>query len=101
MRGSPSLRTATNWIKQIERVFLTEMGEAIKRTSSARDLMNQLGQAKPRLLCSLVHKFGRKDVDDFDAFIRDLEAKPSPDRRRGVRVRGRMSPAHKAVNCTA
>jgi len=63
--------------RQIERVF-TEMGEAIKRTSSARDLMNQLGQAKPRLLCSLVHKFGRRDVDDFDAFIRELEAQPSP-----------------------
>ena len=63
--------------KQIERVF-TEAGEPIKRTSSGRDLMNQLGNAKPRLLCSLVHKFGRKDVDDFDAFIRDLEAQPSP-----------------------
>ena len=63
--------------KQIERVF-TEMGEDIKRTSSARDLMNQLGQAKPRLLCSLVHKFGRRDVDDFDNFIRELEAQPSP-----------------------
>ena len=63
--------------KQIERVF-TEAGEAIKRTSSGRDLMSQLGQAKPRLLCSLVHKFGRKDVDDFDAFIKELEAQPSP-----------------------
>ncbi len=63
--------------KQIERVF-TEMGEVIKRTGSAHDLMNQLGQAKPRLLCSLVHKFGRKGVDDFDAFVRDLEAQPSP-----------------------
>jgi type I restriction enzyme, R subunit len=62
--------------KQIERVF-TEAGEAIKRTTSGRDLMNQLGQAKPRLLCSLVHKFGRKDVDDFDAFIKELEAQPS------------------------
>ena len=62
--------------KQIERVF-TEAGEAIKRTSSGRDLMSQLGQAKPRLLCSLVHKFGRKDVDDFDAFIKELEARPS------------------------
>src|SRR5439155_11763640 len=59
-----------------ERVF-TETGEAIKRTSSGRDLMSQLGQAKPRLLCSLVHKFGRKDVDDFDAFIKELEAQPS------------------------
>ncbi|MBU2602972.1 MAG: HsdR family type I site-specific deoxyribonuclease [Actinobacteria bacterium] len=63
--------------KQIERVF-TEAGEAIKRTSSGRDLMAQLGQATPRLLCSLVHKFGRQDVDDFDAFIRELEAQPSP-----------------------
>jgi len=63
--------------KQIERVF-TEVGETIKRTSSGQDLMMQLGQAKPRLLCSLVHKFGRKDVDDFDAFIKELEAKPSP-----------------------
>ena len=38
---------------QIERVF-TEAGEAIKRTSSGRDLMKQLAQATPRLLCSLV-----------------------------------------------
>src|SRR3989449_1940158 len=62
--------------KQIERVF-TEVGEGIKRTSSGRDLMSQLGQAKPRLLCSLVHKFGRREVDDFDAFIKELEAQPS------------------------
>jgi type I restriction enzyme R subunit len=27
-----------------------------------------VGQATPSLLCSLIHKFGRKDVDDFDAF---------------------------------
>ncbi|MFH1690245.1 MAG: HsdR family type I site-specific deoxyribonuclease [Candidatus Eisenbacteria bacterium] len=62
--------------KQIEGVF-TEVGEAIKRTRSGRDLMSQLGQAKPRLLCSLVHKFGRRDVDDFDAFIKELEAQHS------------------------
>jgi type I restriction enzyme R subunit len=63
--------------KQIERVF-TDVGEAIKRTSSGRDLMNQLGQATPRLLCSLVHKFGRRGVDDFEAFIQELEDQPSP-----------------------
>jgi type I restriction enzyme R subunit len=62
--------------KQIERVF-TEAGEAITRTTSGRDLMRQLGQATPRLLCSLVHKFGRRDVKDFDAFIKDLQAQPS------------------------
>jgi type I restriction enzyme R subunit len=63
--------------KQIERVF-TEAGEAIKCTSSGRDLMAQLGQATPRLMCSLIHKFGRQDVDDFAAFIKDLKAQPSP-----------------------
>ncbi len=62
--------------KQIEGVF-TEVGEPITRTSSGRDLMTLLSQAKPRLLCSLVHKFGKKDVDDFDAFIKELEAQPS------------------------
>ena len=62
---------------QIKRVF-EDAGETIHRTSSGRDLMKQLGQAKPRLLCSLVHKFGRRDVDDFEAFIKELEAQPSP-----------------------
>ena len=62
--------------KQIEGVF-TDAGEAIKRTSSGRDLMSQLGQAKPRLLCSLVHKFGNKKVDNFDQFIKELETQPS------------------------
>ncbi len=61
--------------KQIEGVF-TEAGEPITRTSSGRDLMTQLGQAKPRLLCSLVHKFGRREVDDFEQFIKELAAQP-------------------------
>jgi hypothetical protein len=42
--------------------------------------MKQLGHATPRLLCSLVHKFGRKDVDDFDAYIKELQAEPTPSR---------------------
>jgi type I restriction enzyme R subunit len=63
--------------KQIERVF-HEGGEAIYRTQSGADLMAQLRQAKPRLLCSLVHKFGRRGVDDFDAFIEELKQKSSP-----------------------
>jgi type I restriction enzyme R subunit len=61
--------------KQIEGVF-TEVGEPIKRTTSGRDLMTQLGQPRPRLLCSLVHKFGRRDVDNFDEFIKELESQP-------------------------
>ena len=75
--ASPSSPTATSWTNR-SRASSPRRGEAIKRTSSGRDLMNQLGQAKPRLLCSLVHKFGRRDVDDFDAFIKELEAQPSP-----------------------
>lgn len=63
--------------KQIEGVF-TKAGEAITRTCSGRDLMSLLGQAKPRLLCSLIHKFGRKGVDDFEQFIKDLQAQPCP-----------------------
>jgi type I restriction enzyme R subunit len=62
--------------KQIHGVF-TEAGEKIHRSNSGRDLLKQLGQAKPRLLCSLVHKFGRRDVADFEAYIKELESQPS------------------------
>lgn len=67
--------------KQIERV-LKDSGAVPStddiRAGSGRDLLGKLGQARPRLLCSLIHKFGRHDVGDFDAFIKELEAKPSP-----------------------
>lgn len=63
--------------KQISAVF-ADAGEAIHRTNSGQDLMTQLSQAKPRLLCSLVHKFGHKGVNDFDAFIAELKSRPSP-----------------------
>ena len=61
--------------KQIERVF-NDAGEPIKRTSSGKELMEQLSQPTPRLLCSLVHKFGRKDVENFDRFIEELRSAP-------------------------
>jgi type I restriction enzyme R subunit len=81
LENNPSARVAIitdrdELDKQIEGVF-TESGEPIKRTTSGRDLMKKLSEAKPRLLCSLVHKFGKKDVDDFEAFIKELEAQPS------------------------
>jgi type I restriction enzyme R subunit len=62
--------------RQIERVF-KDAGETIHRSQSGRDLMAQLAQPNPRLLCSLVHKFGRRDVDDFEAFLRDLAMQPN------------------------
>ena len=63
--------------KQIEGVFLAA-GYPMTRANSGRDLMTRLGQATPRLLCSLVHKFGRRDVDDFEEFIKELESQPCP-----------------------
>ncbi|WP_282782619.1 type I restriction endonuclease subunit R [Phaeodactylibacter xiamenensis] len=61
--------------KQIEGVF-TDAGETIFRTRSGRDLMGKLAQHTPRLLCSLVHKFGRKDVKDFEKYIQELKENP-------------------------
>jgi len=66
--------------KQIERVF-RDAGETICRTGSGQELMRQLSQPSPRLLCSLVHKFGGstkgKDDKAFEAFIKELQAQPS------------------------
>jgi type I restriction enzyme R subunit len=62
--------------KQIERVF-KDANEKITRTSSGAELMALLGKHTPRLLCSLVHKFGKKDVENFDQFIKELENQPS------------------------
>ena len=62
--------------KQIKRVF-DDAGVEIYRTTSGRDLIDQLGQAKPRLLCSLVHKFGRHGIDDFEKFIEELKSSRS------------------------
>ena len=62
--------------KQIERIF-KDAGETISRTSSGKDLMSQLSQPSPRLLCSLVHKFGKRDVEDFDKFIEEIKNSPS------------------------
>jgi type I restriction enzyme R subunit len=61
--------------KQIEDVF-TGVGETIFRTKSGRDLMGMLGQPSPRLLCSLVHKFGRKDVINFEKYLKELKENP-------------------------
>ncbi|MDR3299943.1 MAG: type I restriction endonuclease subunit R [Candidatus Accumulibacter sp.] len=65
--------------KQIKRVF-ESAGEKIYRTSSGCDLMAQLGQPAPRLLCSLVHKFGQhgkgKSDSEFDDFISELQTQP-------------------------
>jgi type I restriction enzyme R subunit len=62
--------------KQIKRVF-EETGEKIQRATSGKDLMEQLNNPLPRLLCSLIHKFGARDVDNFDTYIEGLKSGPS------------------------
>lgn len=61
--------------KQIATVF-KDAGETIARATSGADLITKLSNPLPRLLCSLVHKFGRHGVDDHDAFIRDIGNRP-------------------------
>jgi type I restriction enzyme, R subunit len=62
--------------QQIERVFLG-VDEQMHRATSGADLIARLNQAKPWLLCSLVHKFGARegdadagDVADYIAEVR-------------------------------
>jgi len=62
--------------KQIEGVF-KDADEKIYRTQSGRDLIFQLEQPLPRLFCTLIHKFGRRDVDNFNQFIQELESQQS------------------------
>ncbi len=62
--------------KQIESVF-KDAEETIYRTRSGKDLMHKLSTPTPRLLCSLIHKFGKKNVTNFNQFIKDLENEPS------------------------
>ena len=68
--------------KQIEAVF-QDSGEQIERSSSSSDLMHQLSQPKPRLLCSLIHKFGMQDDktaqsdQEFEKYLQKLKDSPS------------------------
>lgn len=54
--------------EQIEGVFLG-VGESIKRTKSGADLVSVLNNTSPRLVCSLVHKFGGKEENAVDEFV--------------------------------
>ena len=61
---------------QIERVF-NDVGERdIAKTKSGKELMHYLQASKPRLICSLIHKFGNQGEADFDAFIKELKDNP-------------------------
>ena len=57
---------------QIEKVFLG-VNEKIVRTTSGRDLLSKINTVNPRLLCSLVHKFGSQTKDDVDEYTKELK----------------------------
>lgn len=67
---------------QIEKVFLGVEEKNIKRTKSCRDLLEKLNEKQHRIVCSLIHKFGKKnknqdDVDyeqTYDNFLKELKA---------------------------
>ncbi|TCN86843.1 type I restriction endonuclease subunit R [Shewanella fodinae] len=73
--------------EQIEKVF-TGVDENIYRTKSGSDLIATLNQPNPWLVCSLVHKFGRRTDAENDAamdeFIEELKKSlPSNFRAKG------------------
>jgi type I restriction enzyme R subunit len=57
---------------QIER-FFKGVDEDIYRTKSGKDLLNQLNNTKPWLICSLVHKFGSRTETDLEQYLQELE----------------------------
>ncbi|WP_462267727.1 type I restriction endonuclease subunit R [Mucilaginibacter sp.] len=70
------LTDRTELDEQIERVF-REVGEKdIVRSQSGQDLMQHLTATKPRLICSLIHKFGNTGEADYNTFIKELRENP-------------------------
>lgn len=59
--------------KQIEKFFMG-VNETIYRTKSGRDLIERLDETTPWLLCSLIHKFGKKNESDRDDYLREILA---------------------------
>jgi type I restriction enzyme R subunit len=70
------LTDRTELDQQIEGVF-KDVGERdIARTGSGRELMEYLTASRPRLITSLIHKFGTRGDADFEAFIGELKERP-------------------------
>lgn len=61
---------------QIERVFKDAGETDIAKTKSGKELLSFLTAPRPRLVCSLIHKFGNKSEADFDTFIQELQDNP-------------------------
>ncbi len=58
--------------EQIEKFFIG-VDEKIYRTKSGKDLLNKLNKKEKPLLCSLVHKFGRKTETSFEEYLEEIK----------------------------
>ncbi|MDR2099411.1 MAG: HsdR family type I site-specific deoxyribonuclease [Campylobacteraceae bacterium] len=67
---------------KIERNY-GDVGEHIKRTKSGEDLIDKLNRYDDRLICSLIHKFGRRGSEvselDYSNFIEDIKKSLPPE----------------------
>ncbi len=74
--------------EQIEKVF-KGVNLEIYRTKSGADLIGKLNRTEESLLCSLVHKFGRKDKEEAEndegikAFIQSIQHLPQDFKAKG------------------
>lgn len=65
--------------EQIEKVF-SNTNHTIYRTTSGKNLLGVLNEYQPSLICSLVHKFGRKGMEDdqddseLNDYLREIKA---------------------------
>ena len=62
-------------------VILTDRTELddqadIAKTRSGKELIAFLTSSRPRLVCSLIHKFGHRGEADFDDFLNELKENP-------------------------
>jgi type I restriction enzyme R subunit len=58
------------------------VGDEIYRTKSSADLIEKLDATTPRVMCSLVHKFGKNKGNEdkaYDSYIEQLKASLPPD----------------------
>lgn len=61
---------------QIERVFM-DVGESdIAKTTSGKELMSYLTATTPRLISSLIHKFGNNSDNEYEVFLKELQDNP-------------------------
>lgn len=58
--------------EQIEKVY-KGVEEDIYRTISGADLIEKLNATTPRLICSLIHKFGKKEDKAYDDFLEEMK----------------------------